>query len=127
MSIVSELEKLELLRIAKRFTIDMQERPMPTDEDVEVVVAERITALLEAKLRSRDKLQKERSQRFIKVGRSLAESEDESAIIAMLLDDYYQQTLHAPMPAPEKPAEPARTQGSSGSNEVRPHRRNRRR
>ena len=121
LSIVSELEKLELLRIAKRFTIDMQERPTPTDEDVEQIVTERITGLLEAKLRSRDKLQKERSQRFIKLGRSLAESEDESAIIAMLLDDYYQQTLHAPVATPGKEEEqqqqqprPPRPSGSGG-------------
>ena len=62
---MTELEKLELERIAKRFDIDMQERPLPTDADVEQVVAERVTALLEARLRTRDKLQIERSQRFV--------------------------------------------------------------
>ena len=45
-----------------------------------------------------DKLLIERSQRFMAPGRTLAENEDESAIIAMLLDDYYQRTLHAPVP-----------------------------
>ena len=73
---------------------------MPTDADVEAVVAERVTALLEARLRERDKLQTERSRRFVPLARSLAENEDESAIIAMLLDDYYQQMLHAPVPQP---------------------------
>jgi ATP-dependent RNA helicase DeaD len=99
-SLVSELEKIELDRIAKRYGIDMQEKPLPTDTDVEQVVSERVTALLEARLRTRDKLQIERSQRFIPLGRALAESEDESAIIAMLLDDYYQQTLHATVAQP---------------------------
>ena len=99
-SLVSDLEKIELDRIAKRFSIDLQERPLPTPADVEAVVAERVTALLEARLRDRDKLLIERSQRFVALGRSLAENEDESAIIAMLLDDYYQQTLHAPLPQP---------------------------
>src|SRR6476661_5220787 len=84
----------------------MQERPLPTDADVEQVVTERVTALLEARLRQRDNLQKERSARFEPLGRSLAESEDESAIIAMLLDDYYQQTLHAPVPQPSTTPEP---------------------
>jgi ATP-dependent RNA helicase DeaD len=101
MSLVSELEKLDLIKIAKRFTIDMQERPLPTDADVELIVTERVTALLEARLRTRDKLHIERSQRFISVGRALAENEDESAIIAMLLDDYYQQTLHARVAQPD--------------------------
>ena len=73
---------------------------MPTDADVEQIVTERVTGLLEARLRQRDNLQKERSARFVPLGRSLAESEDESAIVAMLLDDYYQQTLHAPVVQP---------------------------
>src|SRR6185295_1331090 len=126
MSLVDEVEKLELIRISKRFSIDIQERPTPTDADVAQIVAERVTALLEARLRTRDKLQTERSRRFITLGRSLAESEDESAIIAMLLDDYYQQSLHAPVAAPVKePASPA--QGPKQSDSGRPRSRRRRR
>jgi ATP-dependent RNA helicase DeaD len=124
MSLVSELEKLELVRIAKRFEIDMQERPLPTDADVEQIVSERVTALLEAKLRTRDKMHIERSQRFVAVGRSLAESEDESAIIAMLLDDYYQQSLHAPVPQPSNaPAPPPQHAPRSGEQGPRKRRR----
>ena len=48
------------------------------------------------------------------LGRSLAENEDESAIIAMLLDDYYQQTLHAPLPQPAGSPAPAK-QGRTGA------------
>jgi ATP-dependent RNA helicase DeaD len=106
-SLVSDLEKMDLDRIVKRFGINLQERPLPTPADVETVVAERVTALLEARLRQRDKLLIERSQRFVPLGRSLAENEEESAIIAMLLDDYYQQTLHAPLPQPGGAAAPA--------------------
>jgi ATP-dependent RNA helicase DeaD len=107
-SLVTDLEKMDLDRIAKRFSIDLQERPLPTPADVAAIVSERVTALLEARLRERDKLLIERSQRFVALGRSLAESEDESAIIAMLLDDYYQQTLHAPLPQPAGSAAPAK-------------------
>jgi len=113
-SLVTDLEKMDLDRIAKRFSIDLQERPLPTPADVEAVVSERVTALLEARLRQRDKLLIERSQRFVPLGRSLADNEDESAIIAMLLDDYYQQTLHAPLPQPA--GAPATTrQGHTGA------------
>ena len=106
MSLVSAVEKFELDRIAKRFSIAMQERPLPTDADVEAIVTERVTVLLEARLRERDKLLTERSQRFVPLARALANNEDESAIITMLLDDYYQQTLHTPLPqlGEEKPA-----------------------
>ena len=106
-SLVTELEKLGLKQIAKQYSIDMQERPLPSDADVEQVVTERVTALLEARLRQRDNLQKERSARFVPLGRSLAESEEESAIVAMLLDDYYQQTLHAPVIQPAETSPPA--------------------
>ena len=106
MSLVNSIERMTLDRIAKRYTIDMQERPLPTDADVEVIVAERVTALLEARLRERNKLQTERSERFVPLARSLAENEDEAAVIAMLLDDYYQQMLHAPLPQPSDAPSP---------------------
>jgi ATP-dependent RNA helicase DeaD len=106
-SLVNPVERLDLERIARRFHIEMEERPLPTDTDVEAVVTERLTALLEARLRDRDSLQTERSQRFVPLARSLAENEDESALIAMLLDDYYQQILHTPPRGPSD--EPAAT------------------
>ena len=114
-SLVSGVEKLALDRIAKRYSIDMQERPLPTNEDVETVVAERVTTLLEARLRERDKLKAERSQRLVPLARSLAENEDEAAIIAMLLDDYYQEMLHAPLPQPQLSDPPPPSSSNKGS------------
>jgi ATP-dependent RNA helicase DeaD len=61
------------------------------------VVSERIIALLEARLRSRDRLQVERMQRFLPLAHELNETTDESALLAMLLDDFYQDTFHAPV------------------------------
>ncbi len=99
-SLVSPLESLELKRIARRYTIQLIERPLPSDEDVERVVGERIIALLEARLRGRDRLQSERMGRFQSLARSLAENPDESALLAMLLDDFYQQSFHGPVVPP---------------------------
>jgi ATP-dependent RNA helicase DeaD len=93
-TLVNAMEKPLLDRIARQFEIGLEERTTPSDEDVAAVVAERLTTLLEARLRDRDKLQAERSQRFIPLARELAEQEDELPIITMLLDDYYQQMLH---------------------------------
>jgi ATP-dependent RNA helicase DeaD len=125
-SLVNAVEKFELDRIAKRFGIAMQERPLPSDADVETVVTERVTTLLEARLRERDKLQAERSQRFVPLARALADNEDESAIIAMLLDDYYQQTLHTPVPQPLEDKPPT-TEGRPPRSRGKRHRTNRRR
>ncbi len=101
-SLVSGIEKFALDRIAKHYGIDLQERPLPTKADVEAIVAERVTIMLEARLRERAKLKTERSQRFVPLARRLAQNDDEAAIITMLLDDYYQQMLHAPLPQPSK-------------------------
>lgn len=98
-SLVAEMEKFKLQSIARYYNINMEERPLPSDEELERIVTERITALLEAKLRARDNLQIERMKRFLPLARNLAQSEDELELITMLLDDYYQQSLHAP-PAP---------------------------
>ena len=104
-SLVNRLEKYTLDKIAKTFNIPFEERTIPSDADVAAMVAERTTALLETRLRGRDKLQSERSRRFTPLARSLAESEEELPIIAMLLDDYYQQTLHAPVAIPSDKSE----------------------
>lgn len=124
-SLVAGPEQIELDRIAKRFGIDLQERPLPSDADVEAIVSERVTALLEARLRRRDNLQTERSQRFVPLARSFGESEDELAIVAMLLDDYYQQTLHAPLPQP--PSEGPSAKSGSGGRSRKPNQRGGRR
>jgi ATP-dependent RNA helicase DeaD len=99
-ALVSEAEAMTLDGIAKRYKINLQSRPVPTDEDVESVVAERVTTLLEARLRERDSLKAERSQRFVRMANNLAENE--TALIAMLIDDYYQETLHAPVIKPRQ-------------------------
>lgn len=101
LTLVSGLEALHLRHIARTYSIDLQERTVPSDEDVQRIVAERVTVLLEARLRERGALQTERMQRFVPLAQALVDSEDERGIIAMLLDDYYQESLHAPIEKPE--------------------------
>lgn len=123
-TLANVLEKSELQRIAKRFNIEMIERPLPSDEDVAAIVAQRVTALLEARLRSRDNLQVERMQRFVPLAIELGQSEDEASVIAMLLDDYYQETLHAP---PEQPSSEPPSQPEKASKQDHPRKKPRRR
>ncbi len=114
-SLVDVIEQMIVERIAKRYGIAMQEWPLPSDEDVEAIVAERVTALLEARLRDRDRLKSERMQRFEPLIHGLSESEEGLALLTMLLDDYYQQTLHAPPPQPpmEQEASKSKSRGKS--------------
>ena len=94
-------ERTQLQKIAKQYGIEFMERPCPTDEDVTAVISERTTVLLEAKLRDRDKLKTERMQRFAPLVKEWAEGEEGLALMAMLLDDFYQESLHKPPPLPE--------------------------
>ncbi|MFO7684043.1 MAG: DEAD/DEAH box helicase [Chloroflexota bacterium] len=101
-------EVVRLKRIRERYNIDMEERPLPTDADVTEVINQRLIALLESKRRKRSSLEMERMQRFLPLAKDMVEDEDSLSIIAMLLDDIYQQSLHAPPPQPE--AETSRPQ-----------------
>lgn len=106
-TLVSGLERADLAKIAERFKISLQERTLPSDEDVARIVSERIIALLEARLRGRDSLKAERMQRFLSLARGLSEESDEVALLAMLLDDFYQETFHAPVVPVEDDERPA--------------------
>jgi len=121
-SLVDVVEKMVLDRIAKRYGIDMQEWPLPSDEDVEVIVAERLTALLEARLRERDRLQIERMRRFEPLVQELVKSEEGRALLTMLLDDHYQEAVYGPLPEPPS----ARPTSGSRSERRPPRRRGRR-
>lgn len=100
--LISGTEKFKLDEIAKHYSIDFLEQELPSEEDIQKIVGERTVALLEAKLRGLDRMRQERLQRFIPLAKQLAENVDELSVMAMLLDEYYQQILHAPVPVPEE-------------------------
>ena len=107
-SLVDVLGVLSLKSVERQFGVTIQQRALPTREDVEAVVAERATAALEAKLRNLDKLKVERLQRMIPLARRLSESEDELAVLAMLIDEFYHADLHKNPEIPWSPPEPSR-------------------
>lgn len=99
-SLVDLIQEVELKRIAKMYKIDLEKRDLPTDEDVQHVVAERTVAMLEKHLRHKTRLEQERIERFIPLAKSLADEEDAARLTAMLLDEFYQVELHGKPPAP---------------------------
>lgn len=121
-------ERMQMERIAKRYSIPLEERKLPTDEEVAATVSERVTSLLESKLRGRDNLQSERMRRFRPLVDEWMESDEGQTLLAMLVDDFYQNSLHAPPALPEeKPAERPASQERRRRRRSRPRRpRNRR-
>ena len=119
-TLVNIMEELAIKRIGQRFGIDFVKKPAPTDEDVSAIVAARLTVLLEAEVRAIPALKKVRLQRFLPLARELAASGDEE-LLALLLDERYQATLHAAPPSPEG-ARPAEKKERSRDREGEPRR-----
>lgn len=94
-SLVAGVEELDLAAIARRFGIAVEDRPVPSDAEVQAVVAQRAVSLLEAALRRADNIQKERLQRFEPLVADLAASEEGRTLLALLVDQFYQATFHA--------------------------------
>lgn len=112
-------EKSQLNRIGAHYKIEFEKKPLPQDEDVQDLVAQRLIGRLEANLRARDRLQIERMQRFTPLAKQLAENEDGLALLAMLLDDTYHDWMHQPPELPpavseSPPRKPRRGKRKSG-------------
>lgn len=101
-SLVSGMEEIELEQIAKKFSIPMVEQSLPGDEELEALISQRAVFLLEARLRKADNIQKERMQRFMRTVGELAGNDESRALLAMLVDEFYQSTFHAPLEQPSE-------------------------
>jgi len=124
-------ERSDLKKIARRYQVDFVELPMPTQEEVEARLAERLIVALDDRYRGARRLERERMKRFVSLVRSLAETDDEVSLLAMLLDDLYHRTFHLkrtqgptipsqqdpPRDSPRPAPEPSRPAGDGRSNE----------
>ena len=113
--LVEGMEQVKMHQLAKKYDITFVERPLPDDDEIAAVVGERVVNLLESKLRERDKLRRERLERFVALASELAQDDEQGVLLlAMLLDDYYQQTLHNPPPLPSIQQSRSSSSGRSG-------------
>ena len=97
-SLVDPAQKLNLDRIAHRYKVKMNPRPVPTDEEVARIVGDRLDTILEDRLRDMTALEKTRASRYLPLAKKLAdisgeEGEEHLAMIALLLDDFHRQML----------------------------------
>ena len=98
--LASAAEKNLLLRITRKFGIDIEEHNIPTPEEVEGRTAERATVLLEKLFREKTNLDKERLQKFVPLVEQLSAEEPE--ILAMLVDNLYQRQRAAPLESEDR-------------------------
>ena len=126
-SLVDVMQKMELERIARHYHIDISEMTPPTDDDVAKVAGERLTAILEARLRTLNGLERLRAARYAALARALAaddENGDNVMLLAMLLDESHQKTLRMHRPLPDGKKEAGRAEnGRDGRRRERGRRR----
>ncbi|UIJ37489.1 DEAD/DEAH box helicase [Desulfobaculum bizertense] len=112
-SLVDVMERLALGRIAKTYGINLEQHELPTDEDLALEVGNRVTAMLEARFRELDNVKQERLRRFEPLVDSLSKHEDLVPLMAMLLDELYQESLHGTPALPQVEQEEATPQPES--------------
>ena len=96
-SLVDVMQRMELERIASHYKIPLREIPLPSDEDVASAAASRLTAILETRCRALTGLERLRVARYVPLVKELAkdgEEGDTAMLLAMLLDNCHQQSLH---------------------------------
>ena len=117
-SLVDIMEKMELQRIAKYFKVPLTQHMAPTDEEVAHAVGMRVTALLEARFRQLNGLERERMKRFEPLVQSIAEDPEQRHLLTLLLDDCYQKSLN---PTAFLPAGTPRKDSESAARPPKPH------
>ena len=117
-SLVDIMEKMELQRIAKYFKVPLTQHMAPTDEEVAHAVGMRVTALLEARFRQLNGLERERMKRFEPLVQSIAEDPEQRHLLTLLLDDCYQKSLN---PTAFLPAGTPRKDSEGAARPPKPH------
>ena len=117
-SLVDIMEKMELQRIAKYFKVPLTQNMAPTDEEVAHAVGMRVTALLEARFRQLNGLERERMKRFEPLVQSIAEDPEQRHLLTLLLDDCYQKSLN---PTAFLPAGTPRKESEGAARPPKPH------
>jgi len=105
-TLVDFVQKIEFKKLMQRFEIPIQEMPLPEEKDVVGVIEQRLTTMLEARQRELSHIQRERVARFLDPAGKLAADPEAHLLLAMLLDELYQQSLSKSPETPDEPSKP---------------------
>ncbi len=98
--LVTHEDEYLLVRMAKRYGIELERHELPDDEHVQERVGERVIVELERRMREEaSHIQRERLERFVPLVKRLAR--DEPELLALLIDEIHHEQLKTP---PETPA-----------------------
>ena len=115
-------DETDLIRSAMRYGVPVEKRPLPRPEEVSARVAERLTVVLENRLRERTNMDRERDRQFVPLVQELAREEPE--LLAMFVSDIHiskvqtAQTTQTTQTAQEEVKE-AKSAGKKSRNRAR--------
>lgn len=93
LSLVTPQDERAIEDVARGYDVEFDWRPVPDEEAVSERISERLTVLLERKLREASNLVRERMRRFVPLAERLVK-DGQPELLAMLLDELYHENLH---------------------------------
>ena len=100
-------EEPNLHSIARYYDINMEQQPVPTEEEVAALAVERAMNVLNKALTGKSGIERERMKRFLPMVQTLASESPE--LLAMLVDERYHQKTHGkPESTPQRRRPPKR-------------------
>ncbi|MBU1238697.1 DEAD/DEAH box helicase, partial [Myxococcota bacterium] len=97
-SVVSDVEKIALNKVIKKYDITFDERTLPTPEELAATMGERIIARTEALGRELTRHEQENVERLVPYAQKLAESPEGINLLAMVLNEAYQKAFRCGTP-----------------------------
>ena len=92
-SLVNQIEAVDLKKFGRRAGISLEERNLPTEEHVQKRLSEKLAAHLEAGLRDASTAVKERMKRYRGLLRELTEHENGEEMLLLLIDSFHQSLI----------------------------------
>jgi ATP-dependent RNA helicase DeaD len=89
-SMVSQMEAIDLKKFAAKSGLVLEERKVPSEDHVQARLCEKLSARLESELRDFTSAQRERSKRYKGVLNEISAGENAEEILLMLIDNYHQ-------------------------------------
>lgn len=115
-TLCEKIEESKLLGIAKRYGFVVDKFELPTDDEIQQRLTERLIVRLEDQLNDMGMMDRERVRRFLPIAEQLGTDDEMRMLLAMMLDESYQSGLASrlydgPVSTPKSEhAKPAKTE-----------------
>ncbi len=115
-TLCEKIEESKLLGIAKRYGFVVEKFELPTDDEIQQRLTERLIVRLEDQLNDMAMMDRERVRRFLPIAEQLGTDDEMRMLLAMMLDQSYQTGLASRLyDGPVRTAKPDRAKKSDGA------------